>query len=274
MRRFLALVTVAAIVLAAVPVAADHGYCWYDPDTMTGFGCTSADFAMIEAKTDMQVAANLGDIDMFWDAAARAAQIEREFGGHRLTAPGNEQDVLHVGRWVPLRHYQVLDSVEAGPNVRYATVPGRNGRPQLVFWDHQGRPMKIAGMNYTSRPERWIDIALAFAWGLVGGGGWISGTAVTAVSAGTVALSPAGAALADGAISLGLALAVSIPDAESTQVLVDVLHTLPDGKTQHVYRNRVVVARDGRLTVIEKAGQVWWKLDGTVQYDSSGNPVW
>jgi|GEM_PF-6087124 len=273
MRRWVSVCLLIALLLLPRAANAHHGSCFYDPDSMVGFGCTPVDYQMIDVMTRMQLAANQSDYDTFYDLLGQAIDLEDRYGGVRLGTSDSTQDYLHISPWNGLRHYQVIDSAEAGANIRYATVQGENGRPQLIFWDRLGRPMKIAGMNYTSKAERWIDIALAFVWGAVGSGGWVTGSLTKAVTMGKVVVPATTAAVGDGVINLGLSLAVGIPDADSTQVLVDVLHTQDDG-TQVVYRNRVVVSSEGQIDVRQRSGQTWWKLDGVVRYDRDGQPVW
>lgn len=273
-KEWMALIVILGLLLTSVPAMAQHSYCYYDPHTMVGFGCSRPDFLMLEAKTEMQIAASLGDLEVFWNAAYRAAAVHRQYGGERLVSPDQVHEVLHVDQWKPLQHYQVLDSAEVGTNVRYATVPGASGRPGLIFWDRQGRPMKIAGMSHTSTSGHWFKQVVSWSVGFVLGGGWISGGAIKIATLGKVVVPATVGAAGDGLITLGVAEFAGIPNAGDTHILVDILGNPDVNGHQHVYRNLLVVDKDGKILLKTMDNGTYWQDIGIVSYDRNSNPVW
>ncbi|HYF94403.1 MAG TPA: hypothetical protein VD969_19465 [Symbiobacteriaceae bacterium] len=267
-------IMVLLVALLPASALAHHNSCYYDPDTMIGIGCSTVDYEMISLKNQMTVAALLEDTATFWDLAGQAADLEARYGGVRLVAPGQAGPALHIRAWVPLSHYQVLDSTHVGDNVRYATVRGARGRPELIFWDRLGRPMKVSGYMHTSQLQWLFNTTVSWSVGFVLGGGTLTAGATSVATAGSVVIPKSLAAFGDGLVSLGTAVAFDIPDAGDANILVDVLGNPDSNGDRRVYRNLVVVKEDGSILLKTMDNGTYWQDLGIVSYDADGQPVW
>ena len=259
----------------AVPAYADHGGCYYDPHTMAGYGCTRVDYDMINLKQQMLVASNQADYARYWELSLAGRQLEQQYPKTYFGNPGDAREYLNVRLSLPLSHYQTIDSISVGDNVRYATVPN-GGRYQLIFWDQPGRPMKVSALNHTTRVSHWGDIALSWLWGATGGQGLVTTPLVRLITLGSVVLPATGAAIAlDGALTtVALSQLVAIPNSGDTEILVDILDTRDSNGNQTIYRNRAVVDATGAIRLTEMQNGTYWQNLGIVGYDQNGNPVW
>lgn len=215
---------------AAVAARAATQGCYYDPHTFLGLGCSPGDMAMIGLKTGMSLTAAKGDTDAFWDLRAQAAALEKD----------------PFSLWVkldePLASYQVLDSVAAGPNIRFASIPTKDG-PRLLITDRLGkRPIRIAESHTAGWYNRPVDWLQSLTWGYV-----IPDPAEYLLRGETAGL---GDALRNGVEFRPVVTVDGASKKGVTEYLVDVLHTDPKGH-RTVYRKQIFVDGSGHLRVVD-----------------------
>lgn len=276
MRRLVPALLV-AFLLCQIPgwARADHGAtgCVYMPSNMVGFNCTYWDYAMIDLKHQALTAAVRGDHTRWWQLQSAMLQLERD--ADRSVENGG--DGLSIRYRDSLEHFQAHAFTAVGDNVSYATVPQSMQNPDIGFmprviiYDKLNRPWKFAGSHCTTEFGWWVNTVLTFTVGFMPGGRITQ--AVGAKWGVDVVRVVGSGEVAGGVFSVATGLVIGLPDADSCEALVDILHTFPDGR-QGVYRNRVIFGRDGGISVQSWSGDQLWKFMGYVGYDEKGQPVW
>lgn len=266
----LTLVTIGTVGMFPVTADANHGLgCVYTPATMVTYNCSALDLLMIDRRIRAALAEQREDWTE-WSILTSEARVIEE-NADRLSTFYDDGTTLNVSSSIPLEHYQTIDSIRVGPNIRYATASNNNGgiMPRFIVHDILGRQTKISGISCTTRVGYWINFAALTTF--------TSGAEVAGLDAAgrtwALQIPTKLKGWAGIGLSVGASIYAGLPQAESCIVLVDVLN--PEGSGYAVYRNRSTVTKDGQITVHKQRGSelIWWRL-GKVEFDKDGNPVW